>query len=265
MTLLRHEVDPAKYVPKFDNAASKELGVGEYLSLEQTMHDMAEKLMRFTTNRAREASVALAETRGSFPNFDSSTWPAQDFKALRNATVTTVAPTGTISIIAGCSSGIEPLFAVSFFRSIMEGTLLLEENEHFRRIAQRQGFYSRDLLAEIASTGSLDGVSGVPEDVRRLFVTAHDVAPQWHLRMQAAFQKYTDNAVSKTVNLPADASVADVKSIYRMAVDLELKGITVYRYGSKMGQPLSFVSAEGTRRAPQVLDSESTGGCDSCG
>jgi ribonucleoside-diphosphate reductase alpha chain len=220
--------------------------------------------MRFVTERARKASASLAEARGSFPNFDRSVWPAQGLTALRNATVTTVAPTGTISIIAGCASGIEPLFAVSFFRSIMEGTLLLEENEHFRRIAQQRGFYSRDLLAEIASTGSVAGIETVPEDVRRLFVTAHDIAPEWHLKMQAAFQRHTDNAVSKTVNLPRNASVSDVKKVLRMAVDLKLKGITVYRYGSHPAPPLSFGGRTDGDYTGPVVDSEWSGGCRSC-
>jgi len=227
--------------------------------------EAGEGLMKFVTDRARKASAALAEKRGSFPNFPASIWPKRGFKALRNATVTTIAPTGTISIIAGCASGIEPLFAVSYFRSVMEGMLLLEENDHFRRIAQERGFYSRDLLAEIAATGSCAGVDEVPEDVRRLFATAHDIAPEWHLKMQAAFQKHTDNAVSKTVNLPADASVSDVKRIYRMAADLKLKGITVYRYGSRPGQPLSVGRPPGPRPAgPRVVDSEWTGLCETC-
>ncbi len=225
---------------------------------------VAGKLMKFVANRARAASEALGRERGSFPNFEKSIWSARGLEALRNATVTTIAPTGTISIIAGCSSGIEPLFAVSYFRSIMEGTLLLEENEHFRRIAQKRGFYSRDLLAEIAQTGSCRGVEAVPEDVKRLFVTAFDISPEWHLRMQAAFQEYTDNAVSKTVNLPRSASVGDVKRIFRQAADLQLKGVTVYRYGSRASQPLTFVSEEAAESTARIVGSEWTGGCDAC-
>ncbi len=220
-----------------------------------------EGLMKFVSERARAASAALAEKRGSFPNFDKSIWPSRGFKHLRNATVTTIAPTGTISIIAGSSSGIEPLFAVSYFRSIMEGTLLLEENDHFRRMAQERGFHTRDLLAEIASTGSLQKVKGVPEDVRGLFVTAHDIAPEWHMKMQAAFQKHTDNAVSKTVNLPKTASVSDVKKVFQAAIDLRLKGVTVYRYGSQSRQPLSFLSQPAPKR---IVESEWTGFCDTC-
>jgi ribonucleoside-diphosphate reductase alpha chain len=221
--------------------------------------------MRFVNDRAHAASEGLGQERGSFPNFAESIWPDRGHKALRNATVTTVAPTGTISIIAGCSSGIEPLFAVSYFRNIMGGALLLEENPYFREIAQRRGFYSRDLLGEIASTGSTRAVASVPEDVKRLFATAFDIAPEWHVRMQAAFQKYTDNAVSKTVNLPQSASVGDVRNIFRMAVDLNLKGITVYRYGSRAAQPLTFVSGESARRGGDgVFDSEFAGSCKNC-
>ncbi|MHC4714549.1 MAG: adenosylcobalamin-dependent ribonucleoside-diphosphate reductase [Planctomycetota bacterium] len=247
------------------------MGLAEALILLGVPYDseealaVGEGLMKFVSERARAASAALAEKRGSFPNFEKSVWPSRGFKRLRNATVTTIAPTGTISIIAGCSSGIEPLFAVSYFRSIMEGTLLLEENGHFRRIALERGFYSRDLLAEIASTGSALEVKGVPEDVRRLFVTAHDIAPEWHLKMQAAFQKHTDNAVSKTVNLPRTASVSDVKKVFRAAIDLKLKGITVYRYGSHREQPLSFVGGENLGPTGRVVGSEWSGGCETCG
>lgn len=224
----------------------------------------AEKLMEFITSRARDASVRLARRRGSFPNFDKSVWPSKGFTDLRNATVSTVAPTGTISIIAGCSSGIEPLFAVSYFRSIMEGTLLLEENQHFRRIAESRGFYSKELLGEIASTGSCQTAHTVPDDVKRLFVTAFDIAPEWHLKMQAAFQKHTDNAVSKTVNLPQNASAGDVKKIYRSAANLNLKGVTVYRYGTRATQPLTFTSPHSPRPPRRVVDSEWTGACESC-
>jgi ribonucleoside-diphosphate reductase alpha chain len=246
------------------------MGMAEALILMGIPYDSAEalaaaeRLMKFLTGRARAASAVLAGERGSFPNLDRSVWPARGFKQLRNATVTTVAPTGTISIIAGCSSGIEPLFAVSYFRSIMEGTLLLEDNEHFRRIAHQRRFYSRDLLAEIASTGSCRGLARVPEDVQRLFVTALDIDPEWHLRMQAAFQKHTDNAVSKTVNLPKSASVSDVRNVFRMAVELKLKGITVYRYGSRAAQPLSLVSPERSESPHRVVDSEWTGDCETC-
>lgn len=223
-----------------------------------------EGLMKFISERARAASVTTARRRGPFPNFPESVWPGRGFEALRNATVTTVAPTGTISIIAGCSSGIEPIFAVSYFRNIMDRTLMLEENPEFRRIAMERGFYNRDLLGAIAATGSCRNVPGVPDDVKRLFVTALDIAPQWHLKMQTAFQKYTDNAVSKTVNLPRDSSVGDVRDIYRQAIGLKLKGITVYRYGSRAQQPLSFVSPQQATPGTAVFGSEYSGECKLC-
>jgi ribonucleoside-diphosphate reductase alpha chain len=156
---------------------------------------------------------------------------------MRNATVTSIAPTGTISIIANTSSGIEPLFAVAFIRNVM-GTQLFEVNPLFEQIAKERGFYGMDLIAKITRTGSIRELNEVPPDVRRLFVTALEIAPEWHVRMQAAFQKYTDNAVSKTVNLPYEATIDDVRRIFIMAWKLKCKGITIYRYGSKSEQVL---------------------------
>jgi ribonucleoside-diphosphate reductase alpha chain len=190
---------------------------------------MAEQLMRFVTEEARACSHALGLEKGSFPNFELST--LTEYKAMRNATVTTIAPTGTISIIAGCSSGIEPLFAVAFMRNVMGG--MLEINKLFEVVAKEQGFYSKDLIRAIAKRGSVQDISGIPEAIKRIFVTALDIAPEWHVRMQAAFQKYTDNAVSKTVNLPADATQEEVKNVFLLAYKLKCKGITVYRYGCK--------------------------------
>jgi ribonucleoside-diphosphate reductase alpha chain len=197
----------------------------------------AEKVMSFISNEARKKSVELGEERGSFPNFPGSIWEKMGYKTMRNATVTSIAPTGTISIIAGTSSGIEPLFAVAFIRNVM-GTQLFEINPIFEQISKERGFYSTELISKIAKTGSVQGLSEVPSDVRRLFVTALEIAPEWHVRMQAAFQKYTDNAVSKTVNLPHEATIDDVKRIFMMAWKLKCKGITVYRYGSKAEQVL---------------------------
>jgi ribonucleoside-diphosphate reductase alpha chain len=157
---------------------------------------LAEKIMKFVTEEARKKSVELGEERGSFPNFDRSVWKDK-YDAMRNATITTIAPTGSISIIASCSSGIEPLFAISFMRKVLEGTRLFEINPLFEMSAKERGFYSAELLEETARTGSVQGIRGVPEDVKRAFVTALDINPEWHVKMQAAFQKYTDNAVSK--------------------------------------------------------------------
>ena len=181
----------------------------------------------------------LAEERGVFPNFKKSVYSAKGLK-VRNATVNTIAPTGTISIIAGCSSGIEPLFAISFVRNVLSGTKLFEVNNLFEEIAKKEGFYKEDILSMIAKKGSLQSIKNIPENVKRIFVTAFDIEPLEHLQIQAAFQKYTDNAVSKTINLPESASVDDVGKIYLKAYELKCKGITVYRYGSKDRQVLSF-------------------------
>jgi len=164
---------------------------------------VGEKLMQFITNEARRCSTELGLERGSFPNFELSVWNSK-YEAMRNATVTTIAPTGTISIIAGCSSGIEPLFAVAFIRNVMGG--MLEINKLFEVIAKERGFYSKELITGIAKCGSVQDIDGIPGYIKRMFVTALDISPEWHVRMQAAFQKYTDNAVSKTVNLPSDAT-----------------------------------------------------------
>jgi len=219
----------------------------------------AEKLMKFIRDESVKKSVELGEKRGSFPNFKSSMW-ANDYKAMRNATVNTVAPTGTISIIANTSSGIEPIFALSFVRNVM-GTQLLEVNPVFEKIAKERGFYSTDLLIEISKTGSIKNIPKIPEDIKRVFVTSLDIAPEWHVRMQAAFQKYVDNAVAKTVNLPANATLEDVRKIYVMAYKLKCKGITVYRYGSKTKQVLVIAGLRKDKEEGIVADSEFSGDC----
>ena len=200
----------------------------------------AEAVMGFIQEEGHNASLHLAETRGVFKNFGKSVYRRRKNSRFRNATVTTIAPTGTLSILSGCSSGIEPLFALSFVRKVMDNDELPEVNPYFEQIAKQRGFYSVELMNEVAAKGSIAGIDTIPEDVRRVFVTAHDVSPEWHVRMQAAFQKYTDNAVSKTVNLPHDATPEDVFKVYNLAYDLECKGITIYRDGSKENQVLSF-------------------------
>jgi len=205
--------------------------------------DFAAKLMRFIHRESIAASVSLARERCVFANFGKSVH-AQSNLRLRNATLNTIAPTGTISIIAGCSSGIEPLFAISFVRNVLSGTKLFETNTLFEAAAKQRKIYSRELLAEIAKQGSVQNIKAVPADMKRLFVTAFDVKPAKHLQIQAAFQKYTDNAVSKTINLPSDATIDDVRKIYLMAHKLKCKGITVYRYGCKPDQVLSFSHSE---------------------
>jgi len=200
---------------------------------------LGEKVMGFIDAEAKSASRKLATERGAFPNFEGSVYDTPDGGPIRNATVTTIAPTGTLSIIANCSSGVEPLFAVSYVRTVMDNDRLVEVNPLFEEIAVKRGFYSRELMALIADHGSVGGIEDVPEDVQRAFVTAHDIAPDWHIRMQAAFQRHTDNAVSKTVNFDSDATPEDVRHVYDLAYDLGVKGVTIYRDGSKEGQVLT--------------------------
>ncbi|MFB0521249.1 MAG: vitamin B12-dependent ribonucleotide reductase [Desulfatiglandales bacterium] len=201
---------------------------------------LAEEVMSFIQGESRKASIALAEERGVFENFEKSVFQGRADCRYRNATTTTIAPTGTLSIIAGCSSGIEPLFGLSFTRNVMDGDELIEVNPWFEMVARKGGFFGKDLMERVAEEGTLKGIEEIPADVREVFVTAHDIGPEWHVKMQAAFQKYTDNAVSKTVNLPRDATRADVLKIYNLAYELGCKGVTLYRDGSKDRQVLSF-------------------------
>ncbi|MBU0708429.1 adenosylcobalamin-dependent ribonucleoside-diphosphate reductase [Patescibacteria group bacterium] len=200
------------------------------------------KLMKYITDIGRDESVQLAKEKGSFPSFVVSTWPKQGFKQLRNAGITTIAPTGTISVIAGCSPGIEPLFALGFVqKNVMRaGDELVQINKLFEQVAKRKGFYSKKLIKEVARTGSVQECKDVPERYRRVFKTAHEIDAKWHVKIQAAFQKYTDNAVSKTVNLPTTATADDVKNIYRLAWELGCKGVTVYRDGCKHEQVMNI-------------------------
>ncbi len=198
----------------------------------------AERVMGMIQETGHGASMELASTRGVFPNYRGSIYEKKN-EPLRNATVTTIAPTGTISIISSCSSGIEPLFALAFTRTVMDGTALVEVNPLFREIARERGFDSEEVMKEVAEKGSLHDVKGIPEDIKRLFVTAHDITPEWHIKMQSAFQKYTDNAVSKTVNFPNSATVEDVAEVYTLAYRLGCKGVTVYRDGSRDVQVLT--------------------------
>jgi ribonucleoside-diphosphate reductase alpha chain len=205
-----------------------------------------EELMKFINNEGHKTSAELGEEKGSFPNFKGSIWE-KSWKTHRNATVTTVAPTGTISIISGCSQGIEPLFAIAYVREIAEtlGRSLVEVNPLFESIALREGFYSEELIKEISRRTSIQDLNDVPEKWRRLFVTAHDIGAEMHVRMQAAFQKYTDNAVSKTINFPNWATPNDVEEAYVLAWKLGCKGITVYRHGSREVQVLRPIESEG--------------------
>lgn len=199
----------------------------------------AENVMGFIRERGREASIRLATKRGVFPNYPGSSYDRRGGPRLRNATITTVAPTGTLSIIAGCSSGIEPLYALAYRRHVLDGIELPELNAAFLEAARDGGFYSDALIARLASGERLAAMREVPDGVKRLFVTAFDIAPEWHVRMQAAFQRHTDNAVSKTINFPSDATMDDVRKAFLLAYREGVKGITVYRSGSKKGQVLT--------------------------
>ncbi|MBW2668436.1 MAG: vitamin B12-dependent ribonucleotide reductase [Deltaproteobacteria bacterium] len=206
--------------------------------------EISEEVMGFIQEESHEASKHLAEERGVFPNFDKSIFKNKDGCTYRNAATTTIAPTGTLSIIADCSSGVEPLFALSFVRNVMDNDKLMEVNPYFENEAKKRGFYSSELMDAIAMDGGIQHLNEIPADVREVFVTAHDISPEWHIRMQAAFQKHTDNAVSKTVNLSRDATVGDVKKIYDLAYELDCKGVTIYRDGSKENQVLSYATKD---------------------
>ncbi|MFA6665886.1 MAG: vitamin B12-dependent ribonucleotide reductase [Armatimonadota bacterium] len=216
---------------------------------------IAEEVMKFIETEARQTSIELAKERGEFPNFKGSIYDVPDSPKMRNATVTTIAPTGTLSIIAGCSSGVEPLFAVCYVRNVLDGTELVEANPLFERIANDREFYSEMLMKDIARNGTIKGMDDVPQDVQRIFVTAHDIAPVWHIKMQAAFQKHVDNAVSKTVNFANSATTDEVTEVYKLAYRLGCKGVTVYRDGSRDEQVLSVGSnkkKEGAEQASEV-------------
>ena len=202
--------------------------------------EIAEKVMRFIKAESRKASIALAEERGVFPNFKESKFAAKGFK-MRNATTTAIAPTGTISILAGCSSGIEPVFALAYMQRILGTEEILQVNKHFESAAREKQFYTDELMKKIAQMGSLKWFSEVPADIKRVFVISYDVLPRWHVKLQAIFQKYTDNAVSKSVNLPSDAHKEDVMKVYKTAYGLGCKGITVYRDKSRDDQIINPV------------------------
>jgi ribonucleoside-diphosphate reductase alpha chain len=207
---------------------------------------LAEKVMSFILNESTKKSLELGKSKGTFPAFKGSIYDKRDGSTkMRNATLTTIAPTGTISIIAGpCSSGIEPLFAISYYRNVMDNDKLVEVDPLFEEMAKEKGFYSRELMEKIAESGSVQHIEGIPEDIKRIFVTAHDIAPEWHVRMQAAFQKYVHNATSKTINFPHEATIEDVRKAYLLAYELDCKGITVYRDKSREEQVLNIGSSD---------------------
>jgi ribonucleoside-diphosphate reductase alpha chain len=205
--------------------------------------ELARQVMRFISGKSREASVELAEERGVFPNFLGSVYDAPGMPRVRNATTTTIAPTGTLSMIASCSSGIEPLFAIAYKKFVMD-TELEEINRYFVEIAKKREFYSERLMDIVRRNGTLAGISDIPQDVKKLFRTALEIPFEDHIEMQAAFQEYTDNAVSKTINLPHRAKKEDVARIYLLAYEKGVKGITIFRYGAKRGTLARFADTD---------------------
>jgi ribonucleoside-diphosphate reductase alpha chain len=203
--------------------------------------ELAEKVMKYIDASAYQASVSIAEKRGSFPNFSRSIYGHKNPDVpVRNATRTTIAPTGTISIIAGCSSGVEPLFAVSYVRRVMDNDEFFEVNPVFEEIARANGFYTPELIKKISYSGSVQGIEEIPLKYRRIFETAHDISPKNHIDIQAAFQKSTNNAVSKTINFSNSATVEEVKETFMLAYRLRCKGVTIYRDGCRENQVLSI-------------------------
>jgi ribonucleoside-diphosphate reductase alpha chain len=217
---------------------------------------LGKKVMKFINDEGHLASRELGKIRGSFPNFSGSCFDTKDAEPMRNATVTTIAPTGTISIIANASSGVEPLFAISYLRTVMDKNVMVEVNPHFERIAKERDFYSEALMKRIAEHGTLHDIAEIPQDVRELFVTAHDISPGDHIQMQAAFQLHTDNAVSKTVNFPNSATIEDVENVYRLAYQSGCKGVTIYRDGSRDEQVLSTSKKKEAPREPAAAPEE---------
>lgn len=204
----------------------------------------AERIMSFISSESRKASAMLAQKRGNFPAFSGSIFDLPSSTGRRNATTTTVAPTGTLSIIAGTSSGIEPIFAVAYTRRVLDGIILSEIHPAFIRIARDQGFFSRRLIEEISETGTVSHIHAIPDSVKRLFKASYEIPIEWHIRIQAAFQKHTDNAVSKTINFPAHATRRDIETAFISAYRHNCKGITIYRYGSRKGQVLNIGRGE---------------------
>lgn len=215
---------------------------------------IGEEVMKYIETEGQQMSIELATERGVFPNFEGSVYDVPDGPKMRNATVTTIAPTGTLSIIAGCSSGVEPLFAVSYVRTVLDGTELVEVNPMFEDMARERNFYTEELAKSIAQHGTVKGLDEIPTDMQRSFATAHDIAPIWHIKMQAAFQKYVDNAVSKTVNFSHSATTEDVAEVYKLAYRLGCKGVTVYRDGSRDEQVLTVGASKKTAAAAHATD-----------
>jgi ribonucleoside-diphosphate reductase alpha chain len=215
---------------------------------------IAGEVMGFIHDEARAQSEELARERGVFPNFQGSIFDRPEGARVRNATVTTIAPTGTISIIAGCSSGIEPVFALSYVRAnVLDDDRMVEGHPYFEEVAHTSGFYSDELMKKVADVGSARHVDGIPAEVQSVFATAHDITPEWHIKLQSAFQKSTDNAVSKTVNFPNEATLDDVENVYRMAFRTGCKGVTIYRDGSRDEQVLNVGQSKKKREPDPAM------------
>ncbi len=244
------------------------MGFADYLILREIPYGSAasfeegDRLMKFIQDESKKASADLAIERGPFVDFEKSIWPGQGYPPLRNATTTTVAPTGTISIIAGCSSGIEPLFGICYWRNVMDNDRLVEVHPIFKSRALEEGFYSEKLLSRVAAGEALHEIEGIPEKVADLFVTTRDLSPEQHVRMQAAFQKHTDNAVSKTINFHHEAKLEDVADAYLLSHRLGCKGITIYRDGSRAFQVLNHGLEDSGASASQWASLPVYGGCD---
>ena len=223
----------------------------------QTAFELAEKIMEFVNSEARKHSSELAKTRGKFPNWENSVF-AQENIAMRNCTLTTIAPTGTISIIAGCSSGIEPYYAIAFERNVLDGSKLTELNKIFEQIARNENFYSDDLVEKIKQSHSLKDIGEIPNNIKAIFLTAVDINPLEHIMMQAMFQKHTDSSVSKTINLPETATIADVKIAYINAYENGCKGVTVYRDKSRPEQVLTTAGNLDTESSKLKIDNRPT-------
>jgi ribonucleoside-diphosphate reductase alpha chain len=224
--------------------------------------EFGEQVMRVLNDESHLASEMLGEERGVFPAWEGSDWEKAG-RRLRNSYTTTVAPTGTISIIANCSGGIEPMFSLAFMRQVMKDTrgkptIMHEVNYVFEQIARARGIYSEELIGEIIEAGTLHEIEEIPDDVKRVFVTAHDITPYWHMRMQAAFQRHCDSSISKTINFPHEATVEDVRQIYELAIDLDVKGVTVYRDGCREMQPMALKEKAGKEKkaAPAETQAE---------
>jgi len=228
-----------------------ELGIP--FASEENLH-LIHTLMGFIKTKAREASERLGREKGNFPNIDRSVYKG---RFMRNATVTTVAPTGTLSMLVESSSGIEPLFGLNFVKEALDGRRFHITNRRFEEVARKRGFWSAGLPDELARKGGLSDIPGIPEDVKKLFATAFEISPQWHVRVQAAFQRYVDNAVSKTINFPNHATLTDIKLAYVQAWEMGCKGLTIYRTGSRENQVLKFM-------AKDLTGEENGGRCSAC-